>query len=214
MIYIYCAGKYSAEIHDLITRLDFENREIAYVDDSKTVLDESSYKANIFTFKKLISIWNNNDQIVIANGNPKVKSEIYNRLIENGIMPSVFIDKTSIISESAKYKQGLIVMPYCSISSFSEISENVTINYNSNIGHHSKIGSNSFVSSMVNIGGGVKIGSQVFIGMGSQIKEGVSIGDNTIVSMGSVVHKDIPSGLIAMGNPARPFLKNDKKSVF
>ena len=66
-------------------------------------------------------------------------------------MPSVFIDKTSIISESAKYKQGLIVMPYCSISSFSEISENVTINYNSNIGHHSKIGSNSFVSSMVNI---------------------------------------------------------------
>ena len=67
---------------------------------------------------------------------------------------------------------------------------------------------------MVNIGGGVKIGSQVFIGMGSQIKEGVSIGDNTIVSMGSVVHKDIPSGLIAMGNPARPFLKNDKKSVF
>ena len=123
MIYIYCAGKYSAEIHDLITRLDFNKIYIAYVDDSKTVLDESSYKANIFTFKKLISMWNNNDQIVIANGNPKVKSTIYNRLVENNIMPSIFIDKTSIISKSAKYKKGLIVMPYCSVSSFSELSE-------------------------------------------------------------------------------------------
>ena len=129
-------------------------------------------------------------------------------------MPSVFIDKTSIISKSAKYKHGLIVMPYCSVSSFSELSENVTINYNSNIGHHSKIGRNTFVSSMVNIGGGVNIGSQVFIGMGAQIKEGVSIGDNAIVSMGSVVHKDIPPGLIAMGYPARPFRKNDQSHIF
>ena len=180
----------------------------------KTVLDELSYKANIFTFKKLISIWNPNDQIVIANGNPKVKSTIYNRLIENNIMPSVFIDKTSIISKSVKHKQGLIVMPYCSISSFSDLSENVTINYNSNVGHHSKIGSNSFISSMVNIGGGVRIGSQVFIGMGAQIKEGVSIGDNSIVSMGSVVYKDIPPGLIAMGNPARPFLVKIIKMIY
>ena len=124
MIYIYCAGKYSAEIHDLITRLGFKNKEIAYVDDSKTCLEEFSYEGDILKFKKFISIWNSNDQIVIANGNPKVKSKIYNRLIENDIKPSVFIDKTSIISESAKYKQGLIVMPYCSISSFSEISEN------------------------------------------------------------------------------------------
>ena len=62
MIFIYCAGKYSAEIHDLITRLGFNKRDIAYVDDSKTVLDELSYKANIFTFEKLISIWDNNEK--------------------------------------------------------------------------------------------------------------------------------------------------------
>ena len=67
---------------------------------------------------------------------------------------------------------------------------------------------------MVNIGGGVNIGSEVFIGMGVQIKEGVSIGDNAVVSMGSVVHKNIPPGLIAMGNPARPYLKNIKKNIF
>ena len=214
MLYIYCAGSYSAEIHDLVTRLGFVNNEIAYVDDYKSKLDENSYKAEIFSFKKLLKLWEEEDQIIIGNGNPKIKYEIYNKLRENNIKPSTFIDKTSIVSSSAKYQEGLIVMPFCSISSFVEISHNVTISYNSNIGHHTEIGNNSFISSMVNIGGGAKIGSQVFIGMGAQIKEGISIGDNSIISMGSVVHKDIPPGLIAMGYPARPFLKNDKNTIF
>ena len=214
MIYIYCAGTYASEIYDLITRLDFHKDEIAYVDDSKTELEEFSYEAKIFSLKELISLWKKEDQIVIANGNPKVKSKIYSRLIYNNIEPTTLIDKTSVVSKSAKFKKGLIAMPYCSISSFAELSYNVTVNFNSNIGHHTKIGNNSFISSMVNIGGNVKIGSHVFIGMGVQIKEGVTIGDNAVVSMGSVVHKNIPSGLIAMGNPARPFLKNDKNTIF
>ena len=214
MIYIYCAGNYSAEIYDLIIRLGFDKSNIAYIDDSKKVLDQLSYEGKIYSFEKFISICNKEDQITIANGNPGVKAQIYNRLIEKDLHTSTLIDKTSIISHSAEIDEGLIVMPYCSISSFSEISNNVTINYNTNIGHHTKIGSNSFISSMVNIGGGVNIGSEVFIGMGVQIKEGVSIGDNAVVSMGSVVHKNIPPGLIAMGNPARPYLKNIKKNIF
>ena len=214
MIYIYCAGAYSAEIYDLIIRLGFKNEEISYIDDTKLVFEELSYKSKILSFEKLIKLWNAQDQIIIANGDPKIKNKIYNRLNEQNIRPSNFIDKTSILSPSAKYKEGLIVMPYCSISSFADISHNVTINYNSNVGHHTTIGNNSFISSMVNIGGGVNIGSQVFIGMGAQIKEGVTIGDNSIISMGSIVHKNVPPGLIAMGNPARPFLKNNKKGIF
>ena len=36
---------------------------------------------------------------------------------------------------------------------------------------------------------------------------GVSIGDGTIIGAGSVVTKDIPSGVIAAGNPCRVFRK-------
>ena len=32
---------------------------------------------------------------------------------------------------------------------------------------------------------------------------GVTIGDNTVIGAGSVVTKDIPSGVIAAGNPCR-----------
>ena len=36
---------------------------------------------------------------------------------------------------------------------------------------------------------------------------GVTIGDNTIIGGGSVVTKDIPSGVIAAGNPCRVIRK-------
>ena len=67
---------------------------------------------------------------------------------------------------------------------------------------------------MVNIGGNVTVGDNVFIGMGSMIKEGVSIGDSSIISMGSIVNKDIPSSVLAIGNPARVYLKSNQTNIF
>lgn len=47
----------------------------------------------------------------------------------------------------------------------------------------------------------VIIGSYVWIGYGVIILPGVTIGDHTIIGAGSVVSKDIPSGVVAAGNP-------------
>ena len=47
------------------------------------------------------------------------------------------------------------------------------------------------------------IGSNVWIGAGTVVNPGVTIGDNTVIGSGSVVTKDIPDGVIAVGNPCR-----------
>lgn len=47
----------------------------------------------------------------------------------------------------------------------------------------------------------VVVGENVWIGYGVIILPGVSIGDNVIIGAGSVVTKDIPSGVMAAGNP-------------
>lgn len=49
----------------------------------------------------------------------------------------------------------------------------------------------------------VNIGSNVFIGAHSIVLPGVTIGDNVVIGAGSVVSKDIPSGSVAVGVPAR-----------
>lgn len=53
----------------------------------------------------------------------------------------------------------------------------------------------------------VRIGNRVWIGAGSIILPGVTIGDNTVIGAGSVVTKDIPSGVVAVGNPCRVMRK-------
>jgi acetyltransferase-like isoleucine patch superfamily enzyme len=47
------------------------------------------------------------------------------------------------------------------------------------------------------------IQDDVFIGMNSLILKGVNIGSGVIIGAGSVVTHDIPSGMIAAGNPAK-----------
>ncbi|MFC7680226.1 sugar O-acetyltransferase [Paenibacillus sp. GCM10028914] len=49
----------------------------------------------------------------------------------------------------------------------------------------------------------ITIGNNVWIGGGVTILPGVSIGDNTVIGAGSVVTKNIPDGVIAVGNPCR-----------
>lgn len=49
----------------------------------------------------------------------------------------------------------------------------------------------------------VHIGKNCWIGAGAIILPGISIGDNVIVGAGSVVTKDLPSNVVAVGNPCR-----------
>lgn len=47
------------------------------------------------------------------------------------------------------------------------------------------------------------IGNNVWLGGGVTVLPGVTIGDNTTIGAGSVVTKDIPSNVLAVGNPCR-----------
>lgn len=59
----------------------------------------------------------------------------------------------------------------------------------------------------------IKVGNNVWIGANVSVLPGVTIGDNTIIGAGSVVNKDIPKGVIAVGNPChvlREITETDK----
>ena len=51
--------------------------------------------------------------------------------------------------------------------------------------------------------GKVTIGNRVWIGGGTIILPNVTIGDDTVIGAGSIVTHDIPSGVVAVGNPCR-----------
>ena len=49
----------------------------------------------------------------------------------------------------------------------------------------------------------ITIGNRVWLGGGVIVGPGVTIGDDVVVGSGAVVVKDIPDGVVAVGNPAR-----------
>lgn len=57
----------------------------------------------------------------------------------------------------------------------------------------------------------VHIGKNCWIGAGAIIVPGITIGDNVVIGAGSVVTKDIPSNVIAVGNPCKVLREIDDR---
>ena len=63
----------------------------------------------------------------------------------------------------------------------------------------------------------VHIGKNIWLGAGVVVMPGVTIGDNTVIGAGSIVTKDVPSGVVAFGNPCkvvRQVGERDKKYFY
>ena len=121
-------------------------------------------------------------------------------------------------------KQFTILSPFhCDYGYNIEIGENFFSNMNLVIldGAKVRIGDNAFIAPNVGIYTAghpldveqrnegleyafpVTIGNNVWIGAQVAILPGVTIGDNSVIGAGSVVSKDIPSNVLAVGNPCR-----------
>lgn len=63
----------------------------------------------------------------------------------------------------------------------------------------------------------VRIGKNCWLGAGVIIVPGITIGDNVVIGAGSVVTKDLPSNVVAVGNPCkvlREVNERDKEYYF
>jgi maltose O-acetyltransferase len=50
----------------------------------------------------------------------------------------------------------------------------------------------------------IAIGADAWIGGGAIVLPGRSVGERSVIGAGSVVTRDIPAGVVAVGNPCRP----------
>lgn len=63
----------------------------------------------------------------------------------------------------------------------------------------------------------ITVGDHVWFGASVTVLPGVTIGSNTVIGAGSVVNRDIPSGVVAVGNPCRvlrSITEEDKKKYW
>ncbi|MBM7690963.1 acetyltransferase-like isoleucine patch superfamily enzyme [Peribacillus deserti] len=78
--------------------------------------------------------------------------------------------------------------------------EKISVGRNSVIGYNTTILAHEYLIKEYRLGE-VVIGDEVMVGANTTILPGVKIGDGAIVSAGTLVHKDVPAGAFAGGNP-------------
>lgn len=145
----------------------------------------------------------------------------------NNISPDKMERKTQMLKELlGKTGERVYIEPpfRCDYGCNIEVGENFYANYNLTIldCNKVKIGDNVLVAPNVTItaaghpvhpdarkkyeyGIPVTIGNNVWLGANVVICPGVTIGDGTVIGAGSVVTKDIPSSVVAFGNPCRVY---------
>lgn len=119
------------------------------------------------------------------------------------IFPSL-IDPSVIYSSTNSFGKGCIVCAGSIITVSAVIGNHVIINLDSTVGHSAILKDYCTLYPSVNVSGNVFVNKNVEIGTGANIIQGIQIGENTVIGAGSVVVKDLPCNCIAVGAPAIP----------
>ncbi len=119
------------------------------------------------------------------------------------VTPVAVVDPTSAVASTAEIAHGAYVNAGAVVASHATIGCHANVNRSASIGHDTRLGFAASVGPGAVLAGGVTVEAQAFVGAGATVLPGVSIGFGAIVGAGAVVTRDVESGAIVAGNPAR-----------
>ena len=90
-----------------------------------------------------------------------------------------------------------------------ELEDQVTVSMRVTILTHTDVGDSRLNKRIPASTAPVRICKDAYIGANSTILQGVTIGAESLIGAGSVLLKDVPSGAMFAGNPAKEIKKND-----
>lgn len=216
ILMIYGSGGLGQEIFELAVRNNAESncwREMIYIND----FEEEGYFQGVqrIHFDSIKNKYNVNEiECIIAVGEPTARKMLWKRVEEAGLKMTTIIDKSAIISPSAKIENGTIIRENVVIGPNVIIGKNTLVQPFACIGHNTIVGNHSVFSVFFSPGGECIIGDEVYTGMQVSLKERIKIGNNAIIAMGAAVFRDVADGEVIAGNPGRVTKGNSEHKVF
>lgn len=113
------------------------------------------------------------------------------------------VDPSAVVSPVADLAEGVQVFWQSAVSPLAQLGTPHARVLRGHDRHDSVIGDFSTVMPGARISGDVTIGERTLIGTGAIILQGLEVGDDAAVGARAVVVRDVPSGVTAIGVPAR-----------
>ena len=195
-------GKVVAEIAGLMRQWD----EIAFLDDNKECGEVNGHSVigGLEDYKLHKKKY---EYAFVAIGNNKLRIELIERLLEEGIKIPVLIHPFTSISSSAQIDIGSIVIAGAVINTNVNIGKGCIINTLSSLDHDCILEDGVHISPGAQIGGETHIKQNTWICIGASVINNINIGSNVIVASGATVNKDIEHDVLVGGVPAKHIKK-------
>ena len=210
---IYCAGGLGKQILSLAqytNSVKGQWEDIVFVDD--VVPENVVQGVAVWRWKDLLS---NREitEVIIANGEPAHRKNLYEKLKGAGIHIGTLIHPAAEILADTVIEEGCI-LNYSFISTECHVGSNTFIDSFVSLGHNVSIGENCVINARAFVGGWNRLKDNVYIGPGSYIKDRLIINKWSIVAIGCVVFRNVKEESIVLGNPAKVIGENTEHRVF
>ncbi|MDZ7646829.1 MAG: acetyltransferase [Cytophagales bacterium] len=145
----------------------------------------------------------------IAIGNPhgRVRLKLQEKLIHQGLNPISVIHPTATIAKNATIGRGVQIMAGAIIQPEVKIGDQCIINTNASVDHEDILEDGVEIGPGATLCGNVHIEVNGWIAAGAVILPRLKIGHDSIVGAGSLITKDVLSGLVVYGSPAKEIRK-------
>jgi sugar O-acyltransferase (sialic acid O-acetyltransferase NeuD family) len=136
-------------------------------------------------------------------GSSSNRQRLYEMAVGHGMQPVSTIHPSAVISPSASLDKGVMVMPGAIVNAGATIGCNVIINTAAVVEHDCVLGDHVHIATGARLASAVRVGCGAHIGAGAVVRQCVTIGDHALVGAGAAVVKDVASGTVVGGVPAR-----------
>ena len=147
---------------------------------------------------------------IVAIGDIPPRKLWFERLQQQGLDVINIIDKSALVSPSARIGKGNFIGKYAIINADAVIGDNNVINTRALVEHECVVGSHTHLSTNSVINGNVIVQDGVFLGSCAVCIGQLTVGKNTVIGAGSVIIKDVEPEVTVVGVPGKIIKRSGK----
>lgn len=203
---IYGCGGFGCEMLSVLRRCD-SNHDMVFVSDNPAERIHTVHGLQVISFDELIKSYRDY-HLIVAISDGFFRRQVVKKCLDAGLQFASIKTQTTQVFDHVHLGSGAVLCDFVSITSNTVIGAHFHANYYSYVAHDCIVGDYVTLAPRASVNGNIIIQDDVYIGASAVIKQGTKdkpliIGQGAIVGMGSVVTKNVPSGVVVAGNPAR-----------
>lgn len=144
--------------------------------------------------------------VVVCTGRPGDYVSRMRIVSELGLPPARYatiVHPSAAVSRTSSVGAGSVLLAHVTLTAAVKVGAHVAIMPHVTLTHDDVVDDFVTIASGVNLGGGVRVQRAAYLGAGALIGENRMVGAFSLVGMGAVVTRDVPSGEVWAGVPAR-----------